>query len=98
MLDWLFRFNIRCQASTTVWLQLLDEADETASAPVAFEYLPSNIVTQQASKFIRTNSLQADWANLVTGLDNSGNFSSQQSMFMRSLSSLFGTGPTTAPV
>jgi hypothetical protein len=66
----------------------LDEADETASAPVAFEYLPSQTSIQQSSKFMRANSLQTDWAALMAGVDISSQVPSQQSNFIRSLSSV----------
>ena len=50
------------QAPVTVWLQLLDEADETASPPAAFEYVPSAAPGMQAAKFLRTSSGNPDWS------------------------------------
>lgn len=44
-----------------VWLQLMDESDETASAPAAFEYIPSSSPHHQASKFMRASSMSTDW-------------------------------------
>ena len=82
------------QAPTTVWMQLIDEADETASAPVAFEYLPSNVAVQQATKFVRASSLHTDWQHLVNGLDTAA--TNPQSAFMKNLSGLMAAHPAYA--
>ena len=54
--------TLHSKVPATVWLQLIDEADETASPAVAFEDLPSTVALQQASKFMRVSSLKTDWA------------------------------------
>ena len=53
------------QSSVVVWIQLIDESDETASAPAAFEYVPSSTSIHQATKFMRASTLSNDWSKLA---------------------------------